>query len=72
MFDHILIGGSGFIASHLREILRGKRVLILDKKPPREVFSNEHFCHCNINIDLCLDFQYSEGFVVHHLAAVPF
>ena len=72
MFDHILVGGSGFIASHLRETLRGKRVLILDKKPPREVFSNEHFCYCDINIGISLDFKYSKGFVVHHLAAVHF
>jgi nucleoside-diphosphate-sugar epimerase len=45
--DHVLIGGSGFIARHLREELTGA-ILILDKNKPLYLKTNESFLKLDI------------------------
>lgn len=73
---HILVGGSGFIAHHLRlELARlGKRVLILDKKKPRGLRSSESHVVCDIRQGLPdgIAENVNHDTVVHHLAAVHF
>ena len=74
---HILIGGSGFIAYHLRVFLRKKNclVLILDKKPPLDLCENEIFFKWDIRKPLLEwpnDFEVASNVIVHHLAAVHF
>lgn len=70
---HILIGGSGFIAMHLREKLASERVLIIDTKPPKNIRSNESFKLVDIRENFELnDFSENDELVVHHLAAVHF
>ena len=71
--DHVLVGGAGFIASHLRKQLTGE-CLILDVNEPRNLTSKEHFVKADIrktlnNLDA---FVLSESTVIHHLAAVHF
>lgn len=71
--NHILIGGSGFIAWHLRKCLSGN-VLLIDKIAPRELGENE-LC---IKVDIRNSFSLPDGYMlasdvtVHHLAAVHF
>ena len=73
MIDHILVGGSGFIGTHLRKILDGQ-ILILDKKEPKNISSKEHFVQLDIRneIEKIHRFSFHEDTVLHHLAAVHF
>ena len=71
--DHVLIGGSGFIASHLRKEITGD-CLILDLNHPSNLRSNEHFIQLDIRKPFSRfdGFMFSEHTIVHHLAAVHF
>lgn len=73
---HILVGGSGFVANHLRESLAkaGKNVLIVDKKKPQHVRKTESFFRWDIRESLPEDLAdcIQSDTVVHHLAAVHF
>jgi nucleoside-diphosphate-sugar epimerase len=71
--DHVLIGGSGFIARHLREELTGA-ILILDKNKPLYLKTNESFLKLDIRqkIQEKIPFYFDENTVIHHLAAVHF
>lgn len=70
---HVLIGGSGFIAMHLREKLASDRVLIIDTKPPKNIRSNESYKLVDIREIFELnDFSKKYELIVHHLAAVHF
>jgi GlcNAc-P-P-Und epimerase len=71
--DHVLVGGSGFIAGHLRKELTGE-CLIIDMNPPRNPNSNEHYIKADIRKNLgSLDgFILTTNTVIHHLAAVHF
>lgn len=71
--DHVLVGGSGFIAGHLREQLKGE-YLILDKNEPSNLRSNEHFVAVDIrkNLRTFDEFVFTEKTIIHHLAAVHF
>lgn len=71
--DHVLVGGAGFIASHLRKEIKGA-CLILDKTCPHNLSSNEIY----VQVDIRKKFKSFDGVeitdntVVHHLAAVHF
>ena len=69
---HVLIGGSGFIARHLRLILCSNEVIIIDKKEPVELRENEKYLKWDIRnrFENLLDDE--SNIVVHHLAAVHF
>lgn len=69
---HVLIGGSGFIARHLRLILCSNEVIIIDKKEPDELRENERYLKWDIRdrFENLLDDE--SRIVVHHLAAVHF
>jgi nucleoside-diphosphate-sugar epimerase len=71
--NHVLVGGSGFVARHLRSQLVGT-ILILDKNVPSNLNANEHFLKHDIkNKILNLDpFVLEKDTVIHHLAAVHF
>ena len=70
---HILIGGSGFIGKHLRDKLRGYDVVIIDKKTPSNLNSNEHFIKHDITKNLeNIEIDVNNQTVIHHLAAVHF
>ena len=73
IIDHILVGGSGFIGTHLRKILDGQ-ILIIDKKEPKKISSKEHFVQLDIRneIEKIYGFSFHEDTVIHHLAAVHF
>lgn len=72
MYNHVLVGGSGFIALHLRKCLRNYNVLIVDIKPPSGLSENEDFLQCNIKTRLNIKPLLTEDVVIHHLAAVHF
>ena len=71
--NHVLVGGSGFVARHLRKQLVGT-ILILDKNVPSNLKSNEHFHKQDIKNKIHhLDpFVFEKDTVIHHLAAVHF
>ena len=70
---HILIGGSGFIGKHLRDTLRGYEVVLIDKKTPSKLNSNEHFIEHDITKSLeNFGIEINNQTVIHHLAAVHF
>ena len=71
--DHVLVGGSGFIAGHLRRELTGE-CLIIDRNPPRNLNPNEHYVEADIRKSLgSFDgFVLTKNTVIHHLAAVHF
>jgi GlcNAc-P-P-Und epimerase len=71
--DHVLVGGAGFIASHLRNRLVGN-VLILDKNKPFSLNKNESYVQRDIRNDSLIleEFDFHAGTVLHHLAAVHF
>jgi GlcNAc-P-P-Und epimerase len=71
--EHVIVGGSGFIAIHLREKLRNQRVLILDIKPPKKLKPNESFEVSDIRDRILIDTSLIDHrTVIHHLAAVHF
>ena len=71
--EHVIVGGSGFIAMHLREKLRNQRVLILDLKPPKMLKPNESFKILDIRDRIFINMPLIDhGTVIHHLAAVHF
>ena len=73
MFDHVLVGGSGFISNHLREHLTNFKVLIIDVKRPNSVLKNEFFIQADIRKEVIYDTHLvNENTVIHHLAAVHF
>jgi len=71
--NHILIGGSGFIAWHLRKCITGN-VLLIDKKVPKGLGEKEFYLEVDIRDSFSLPEVYSvaSDAVVHHLAAVHF
>ncbi|MDA9792204.1 NAD(P)-dependent oxidoreductase [Schleiferiaceae bacterium] len=73
MFDHVLVGGSGFISKHLREHLKNFKVLIIDVKRPISLRKNESFISADIRKNIVIDtVLVNEDTVIHHLAAVHF
>jgi nucleoside-diphosphate-sugar epimerase len=73
VIDHVIIGGSGFIARHLRKKLQGN-VLILDKNKPSKLTDNESYIHIDIkrNFSIPDKYEFRSTTVLHHLAAVHF
>lgn len=71
--NHVLVGGSGFVARHLREQLSGT-ILILDKNVPVNLKTNEHFQNLDIRnkVHDLKPFVFEKNTVIHHLAAVHF
>ena len=69
---HVLIGGSGFIARHLRLILCSNEVIIIDKKEPDELRENERYLKWDIRNRFENLLNDESRVVVHHLAAVHF
>lgn len=71
--DHVLIGGSGFIARHLRKKLDGE-IILIDIKRPSELKENEFYVKADIRDNLSLpgDLKIDTNTIVHHLAAVHF
>jgi len=70
---HILIGGSGFIAEHIREKLENSNVLIIDRKEPKYLRANESWLEVDIRNKFLSRVSYlPNDIVVHHLAAVHF
>lgn len=72
MYKHVLVGGSGFIATHLRKSLKNYSVLIVDIKSPARQSENEVFLHLDIKNRLNVKLDLAEDVVIHHLAAVHF
>ena len=72
-YNHILIGGAGFIASHLLEELPGS-ILVLDLKRPKQSEINFDYIQCDVRDLASLPEQtfVNNDTVVHHLAAVHF
>ncbi|MDB4123775.1 NAD(P)-dependent oxidoreductase [Schleiferiaceae bacterium] len=71
--NHVLVGGSGFIARHLREHLVGT-ILILDKNVPFNLKHNEYFHKLDIKNKIynLEPYAFEKDTVIHHLAAVHF
>ena len=70
---HILVGGSGFIAEHIREELKNFNVLLIDRKKPKNLRRNESWLEVDIRDKFSCSLSHSPGdIVVHHLAAVHF
>lgn len=75
--DHILIGGSGFIARHLRQLLNDKNILILDINKPEQLEPKEQYLYVDIrkpfDSDKLIDgYHIDKSTTLHHLAAVHF
>ena len=66
--DHVLVGGSGFIARHLRTKLSGK-VLILDKKVPDNLSEGEFYSSIDIRQELTDlgNFVFTKHTVIHQV-----
>jgi GlcNAc-P-P-Und epimerase len=71
--EHVLVGGSGFVATHLREKITGK-CLILDKNKPNYLGPNEYYLEIDIRNDFETlgEFEVTNNTTIHHLAAVHF
>ena len=69
---HILIGGGGFIARHLRRELKDYQIVIVDKRRPSCLEENEQFIHWDIRKAFGGNLVLEDNDVVHHLAAVHF
>ena len=72
--QHIVVGGSGFIGSHLRENILNENVLIIDINRPKKIFKNEFYMYADIRekIDLNDSYKFDSNTILHHLAAVHF
>lgn len=72
-FKNIVVGGSGFIGTHLRPLLKGK-TLIIDLNKPRKLFQEEEFIHWDIRKPNQYDFSeyVDQNTTIYHLAAVHF
>ena len=70
---HIVIGGAGFIARHLRIELAEHDVILIDKKSPANIGSNETWIKWDIRDEKAnVKCEVDKDTVVHHLAAVHF